>query len=295
MTSVNNNNNNIPTLGVGNPRLKINTNLLIRTPQFSDLPRYEDEAPESSRWLGCDIDKFKLYDPICSQVTDYLYMGSETIASDLSVLRQKGITHILNASMQCENFFEHHPDHPFIYRKFALRDTPIEDIGAVFSDVIAFIEQARNSGGRVFVHCQMGVSRSPCLCILWTMHSTRCTFDEASDAIKSIRPISRPNAGFQLTLLNWAIAQGIQPPNSHRGASLNNNNNDNNDLKANLTFINVCASNTIFITVINHKLYRPIAPVPQHNMIVLISALPSPKETLKASEHATSIVLSPKS
>eukprot|EP01132_Coremiostelium_polycephalum_P002402 gene2402-2969_t len=157
-----------------------------------------------------------MYDPICSKVTDYLFMGSETVASDLELLKRNGITHIINASYQCQNFFEDNPEKPFVYKKFPLRDNPSEDISLVFNQVIEFIEMARSSGGKVFIHCQMGVSRSPCLCMLWVMKTTRCSLEEASDHIRVIRPISRPNAGFQLSLLNWAIKEGIQAPNSHR-------------------------------------------------------------------------------
>jgi len=174
----------------------------------------DEEPPESSRWLGCDNDKFKIFDPICSKVTDYLYMGSETVASDREKLASFGITHILNVSHQCPNFFQ--DDQTLTYKKFPLLDNPSEDISAIFNQAIEFIESACAKNGRVFVHCQMGVSRSASICMLWIMKATRCSFEEASDLIKLIRPISRPNAGFQLSLLNWAIKEGIQAPNSHR-------------------------------------------------------------------------------
>ncbi|KAF2070591.1 hypothetical protein CYY_008096 [Polysphondylium violaceum] len=206
--------------GGGNNNNKSNTTTTTTTTSSKELGNSsstsssDDEPPESSRWLGCDNDKFKIFDPICSKVTDYLYMGSETVASDREKLASFGITHILNVSHQCANFFEH--DTSLVYKKFPLLDNPTEDISLIFNQAIEFIESACAVNGRVFVHCQMGVSRSASICMLWIMKATRCSFEEASDLIKLIRPISRPNAGFQLCLLNWAIKEGIQAPNSHR-------------------------------------------------------------------------------
>ncbi|KAN0025236.1 hypothetical protein ACTFIU_003495 [Dictyostelium citrinum] len=208
----NNNNNNIDNNIINNSNISNNLNIINND---SNNNKNKIEEPlESSRWLGCDLDKFKTYDPICSKVTDYLYMGSETVASNLEILKSNGITHIINASYQCENFFQDNP--MFEYRKLYLRDSPLEDISLVFDQVIEFIERAIACHGKVFIHCQMGVSRSSCLCMLWIMKTTRCSLEEASDLVKQVRPISRPNAGFQLSLLNWAIKEGIQAPNSHR-------------------------------------------------------------------------------
>ncbi|KAM9971317.1 hypothetical protein ACTFIW_011294 [Dictyostelium discoideum] len=208
----NNNNNNIIN---SNNKNKNNIDNNNNNNINSDINNNKIEEPlESSRWLGCDLDKFKTYDPICSKVTDYLYMGSETVASNLEILKSNGITHIINASYQCDNFFQDNP--MFEYRKLHLRDSPLEDISLVFEQVIEFIERAIACNGKIFIHCQMGVSRSSCLCMLWIMKTTRCSLEEASDLVKQVRPISRPNAGFQLSLLNWAIKEGIQAPNSHR-------------------------------------------------------------------------------
>ncbi|GAM22724.1 hypothetical protein SAMD00019534_058990, partial [Acytostelium subglobosum LB1] len=163
----------------------------------------------NNNMMMMDENGLKRYETVCTQVTDYLFMGGERVAANLDQLRSHGITHVLNASLQCDNFFEHHPMQPFIYRKFPLRDTAEEDIGAIFPGVIEFIEMARRANGKVFVHCQMGVSRSPCLCTVWTMYSNRCSLREASDYIKSIRPISLPNVGFQLSLKRWAEREGL--------------------------------------------------------------------------------------
>jgi hypothetical protein len=41
----------------------------------------------------------------------------------------------------------------FTYKKYHLKDHPIENIECIFYDAIEFIEECRNEGGRVFVHC----------------------------------------------------------------------------------------------------------------------------------------------
>ncbi|EGC28639.1 hypothetical protein DICPUDRAFT_100077 [Dictyostelium purpureum] len=217
-----NNNNCINSQNNFNKNININNNNNNNNNNnINNLLNQESQPLESSRWLGCDDTNFTYYDTICSKVTEYLYVGSETVASNFQTLQENGITHIINASSQCINFFE--DMQLFTYKKLWLNDSPNEDISKVFEDVISFIENARKSNGKVFIHCQMGVSRSSCLCMLWIMKITRCSLEEASDLVKIIRPVSRPNVGFQLSLLNWAIKEGIQPPNSHRTSSRNNN------------------------------------------------------------------------
>ncbi|GAM19290.1 hypothetical protein SAMD00019534_024650, partial [Acytostelium subglobosum LB1] len=208
--NISNNNNNSTTTNISPSgyhikKLKHNSH----SPHTSRSDMVANRFEQSS-WMNCEGDSVKQYNNVCTKVTDYLYMGSQRIASELQTLQSFGITHIINASVECENYFEDHPDHPFVYKKFPLRDESSEDIGAVFSSVIAFIEEARSRQGKVFVHCQMGVSRSPCLCILWLMHNDRLTLQLATSYIRDIRPISRPNFGFVLSLMNWASKEGLK-------------------------------------------------------------------------------------
>jgi protein-tyrosine phosphatase len=48
----------------------------------------------------------------------------------------------------------------FEYLYLSLEDTSFEDISRHFDEAFAFIDSARKKGGKVFVHCFAGISRS---------------------------------------------------------------------------------------------------------------------------------------
>jgi len=52
----------------------------------------------------------------------------------------------------------------FNYKTYYLKDCKTEGIEAVFYDAIKWMSQVRENGGKVFVHCVKGVSRSVTLC-----------------------------------------------------------------------------------------------------------------------------------
>jgi len=52
------------------------------------------EEPEGALKAG----KLRHFDPICSKITDNLYLGSETVAKNKDLLQENGVTHILNCA-----------------------------------------------------------------------------------------------------------------------------------------------------------------------------------------------------
>ena len=59
----------------------------------------------------------------------------------------------------------------------------------------------RAKGGRVFVHCYAGVSRSPTVCIAYLMKLHQWSLSQAYDYVKSRRPHISPNLHFMGQLL----------------------------------------------------------------------------------------------
>lgn len=78
---------------------------------------------------------------------------------------------------------------------FPLADTPTTDISRYFYIAAKFIENGVNSGGRVLVHCLVGVSRSATLALAYLMISRKMTAQEAIRAVRMNRDI-HPNDGF---------------------------------------------------------------------------------------------------
>jgi len=140
------------------------------------------------------------YSEICSEMYKNIYVGGVDIAKNISKLREAGITHIINcAGDVCRNYY---PEQ-FTYQTYFLKDGRSENIEWVFYDSIEFIDNAFQSGGKVFIHCMQGVSRSITICLAYIMFKDKKPFEVVYNESKSKRGISSPNIGFQVQLMQW--------------------------------------------------------------------------------------------
>ncbi|BFG37294.1 hypothetical protein CerSpe_235680 [Prunus speciosa] len=72
---------------------------------------------------------------------------------------------------------------------------------SILYDVFDYFEDVREQGGRVFVHCCQGVSRSTSLVIAYLMWREGQSFDDAFQYVEAARGIADPNMGFACQLL----------------------------------------------------------------------------------------------
>jgi hypothetical protein len=145
-------------------------------------------------------DKLRRFAPICSKILEGLYLGSDVVARSRSTLHAHGITHVLNcAGVACPEY--HAPDSTLTYRTLFLYDSPHQELGAVLYESLAFMADALASGGKVFVHCQQGVSRSASLVIAYVMWTRGLNFLDAHTLVKEARGVAEPNAGFVCALV----------------------------------------------------------------------------------------------
>lgn len=143
-------------------------------------------------------DKIAFFDKKCSKVAEHVYLGGDAVARDRDILKQNGITHVLNCvGFVCPEYFKD----DFVYRTLWLQDSPSEDITSILYDVFDYFEDVREKNGRVFVHCCQGVSRSTSLVIAYLMWREGQSFDDAFQYVKAARGIADPNMGFACQLL----------------------------------------------------------------------------------------------
>ncbi|KDP37397.1 hypothetical protein JCGZ_08408 [Jatropha curcas] len=143
-------------------------------------------------------DRIAFFDKECSKVAEHVYLGGDAVAKDREILKQNGITHVLNCvGFVCPEYFKA----DFMYRTLWLQDSPSEDITSILYDVFDYFEDVREQGGRVFVHCCQGVSRSTSLVIAYLMWREGQSFDDAFQYVKAARGIADPNMGFACQLL----------------------------------------------------------------------------------------------
>lgn len=167
-------------------------------PQGLSLPLSASQ-PESAG-PGCSPCSTPLYDqggPV--EILPFLYLGSAYHASRKDMLDMLGITALINVSANCPNHFED----SFQYKSIPVEDNHKADISSWFNEAIEFIDSVRNKGGRVFVHCQAGISRSATICLAYLMRTNRVKLDEAFEFVKQRRSIISPNFSFMGQLLQF--------------------------------------------------------------------------------------------
>lgn len=67
----------------------------------------------------------------------------------------------------------------------------------VLHECFDYIDEARTNGGKVYVHCSQGVSRSATIAIGYSIWKLNKDFDVIFEHVKKIRTVVSPNMGFQ--------------------------------------------------------------------------------------------------
>ncbi len=126
-------------------------------------------------------------------------------ARNKAFLKMLGITHVVNCAegkgftmVSTGDCF--YADVGIKYIGIHVLDIPQTQISAHFHECANFIEKAILEGGRVLVHCYVGLSRSATIAISYLMIKRGMTAEEALRAIGRNRKI-RPNDGFLRQLL----------------------------------------------------------------------------------------------
>ena len=101
------------------------------------------------------------YQPV--ELIPNLFIGSIGTASNLKILKETGITHIVCAAKGVEAYYPN----KFTYLKLDLLDTENEDIKKYFDEAGEFINKALKEKGKVLVHCHAGISRSSTICLAY--------------------------------------------------------------------------------------------------------------------------------
>ncbi|XP_069741354.1 dual specificity protein phosphatase 13A-like [Narcine bancroftii] len=145
------------------------------------------------------------------EVWPNLYIGDMTVAEDRFRLWKLGITHVLNAahkqlaSSGCQDFYGTTVD----YYGIAAQDLPNFDISAYFYSASEYIHQVVSVlGGKIFVHCAFGYSRSATLVLAYLMIYHHLSLLDAVNTVAQRRRIF-PNRGFlkQLQALDIKLQQ----------------------------------------------------------------------------------------
>ncbi|KAM8866079.1 dual specificity protein phosphatase 26-like [Synchiropus picturatus] len=135
------------------------------------------------------------------EVWPRLFIGDQQSAENKADLTKHRISHILNAA------HSKHRGEPSIYQSMRIAYMGIEardacdfDMSANFRAAADFIHMALSRGGKILVHCHVGVSRSATLVLAYLMLRQSLTLVEAICAVKENRGVI-PNRGFLRQLI----------------------------------------------------------------------------------------------
>ena len=147
-------------------------------------------------------------------IPGFLYISSYNATKNIDLLEKNKITHIINCAADfCENVFE--KDNKYTYLSFYLKDHVLENIECIFYECIKFIENVREKGGRVLVHCIQGISRSVSIVIAYIIFTKKLSYDKAFNLVQLKREISSPNFGFSIQLQNF-YSRLYEDPSKYR-------------------------------------------------------------------------------
>ncbi|EPQ12884.1 Dual specificity protein phosphatase 5 [Myotis brandtii] len=133
------------------------------------------------------------------EILPFLYLGSAYHASKCEFLANLHITALLNVSRRTSEACMSH----LHYKWIPVEDSHTADISSHFQEAIDFIDCVREKGGKVLVHCEAGISRSPTICMAYLMKTRQFRLKDAFDYIKQRRSVVSPNFGFMGQLLQY--------------------------------------------------------------------------------------------
>ena len=160
-------------------------------------------------------------DPV--EILPHVILGSQLHAESLRQLRRNKITHVLNCAGYTgpREFPDKSPYEGLAidYYEFKASDEDEYDITQHFGESIKYINRAFQKGGKVLVHCAMGINRSVAVCVAYLLHHKNWPLLKATSYVKDRRRLCLSNDGFRVQLVKYARARGLLdqlPPRRRR-------------------------------------------------------------------------------
>ena len=139
---------------------------------------------------------YKTPTPI-NHICDNVYLGDFRAADDLSLLKEKNITAIVNCAYNLPSKFKK----DIIYLNLKLADEKDVEIIPALENAYNFIKEDPNR--QILVHCVHGSSRSGSTVIFYLMQDKKWDYEACFNYVKERRNIIKPNEGFKKQLIDY--------------------------------------------------------------------------------------------
>lgn len=147
-----------------------------------------------------------------TQLTDFIFIGNYIDASNISRLKELGITHVLNCapySSTGKSPYAKEEGMSINYKEINAEDDRDYNILQHFEESKNFLDDAKRCKGRALVHCAMGINRSAAICAAYIMTDAKMTLVETIRLMKDKRGKLLSNRGFQIQLILFAKNRGL--------------------------------------------------------------------------------------
>ncbi len=119
-------------------------------------------------------------------ITNQLLVGSRVDACNSDLLKQQGVDVLLSLASIAR------PEGVRVQMQLDVRDRiPLPD--EMIGQAMDFLHSQLQSGRRVMVHCEMGISRSPALVASYLHQFENLSLDAAISHIQAVRPQAEPH------------------------------------------------------------------------------------------------------
>lgn len=129
-----------------------------------------------------------------SKIMPRLFHGGAGVLKEKEFFINNNITHVVSLGHYTPN--KNIIDPPLEVLHVVIDDLSGQDILSHIADSVKFIHKHRITGYNVYVHCQMGISRSSTIVCAYLMSYFNLEVQEALKFVKSKRKCADPNHGF---------------------------------------------------------------------------------------------------
>lgn len=158
----------------------------------------EKEAPDSPKAGTMEPKAILVMKSPPAEILYYLYLGNQQQGANKKMLKDIGITRILNVK---ESYGLPPPNPDFEVLHMPMSDYGNQDLRELMDQCIDFIEQTKQKHEKILIHCRLGVNRSTTIVLAYLMLREHWTLKKAWTHVKSQRTQALPQQGYWLQLI----------------------------------------------------------------------------------------------